>query len=231
MFRKLQVARFCDGWVGRGAVFSCAMGLVGCCQLREPLAKWKPSAKATRLTVIANKPWNDFDYHLRKGRMYRVTARVKTGPCVEPYKDHTLPCTPDGPATALGCLVDAVARDARFPLNPVRLVGPGKIKHLRVLNDWHDEKRRASFLTLIALINRDEQKPYVIGSEREFKAYATGPLTLFSNDWPGGPGKTGDARFQNSGSYKNNHGELEVFIEPIASGGQSGVCCSNTGRP
>ena len=190
-----------------------ALVSIGCSSPTAKNGRIKNSSAGSRFVMCAKEPWNDTGQKLRKDRCYRLTARVKEG---EEYKDDTLPCTPDGPNSFLGRAFNAVGRDATFPLNPVRWIGPGRIKRLRVLHDR--DGKRASFLTLIAAIGRNDREDnvYVIGSGGTFKAHHSGELVVFSNDWPGGPGGEGDpSRFDQSKSYANNHGRLVVTIEEL----------------
>ncbi len=135
--------------------------------------------------------------------------------------DKSIPCSPDGPESFGGHLFDFFIRDARFPLNPAGWGSKlGRVKRLRVLKDR--EGRRASFLTLIAALGKDDREDnvYVIGSGHEFTAHASEELFLFANDWPGGRDKEGDGRFYDeegnlSETYGNNRGELEVTVKAL----------------
>jgi hypothetical protein len=171
-----------------------------------------PSENKT-LEIDPRVPWNHTGFQLEAGHKYLLRAVAVNDAEGHAYADKVIPCTPDGPSGFRGSLFEFVARDARCPLNPFHWLGPGSIKRLRVLND--QTCRRASFLTVMAAVGEDdrEENTFVIGSEREITAHATGELVIFCNDWPGGCGRDGEARFQESRSYCNNRGLIHLTIE------------------
>lgn len=170
-------------------------------------------------SVPSQVPWVKTSCTLKKGDWYRVTAAESRF-----YKDSFIACTAEGPRGALGRMFDRLARSPGR-LNPLRFFGPGITKRLRVLRDQTEERRRASFLTLIATIDKDdtEASAIVIGADRTFQAQRDGVLYLFCNDWPGGVGLDGERRFRNpakSGkkalpTYGNNQGHLNVTVTEI----------------
>lgn len=166
----------------------------------------------SEVTLYPRVPWNHTGVKLEKGRRYRITASIMIDDEKQPYADDRTPCTPAGPIGLKGWILDTFARNPRFPLNPARWLGPGKIKQLRVLLDR--EGTRASFLTVIGCVDEDDtaSNAIVIGWGREIVAYATGELVLFSNDWPGGSG-VGEHRFDGSRSYGNNTGLVRIRVE------------------
>ena len=172
----------------------------------------KPLVSPAEITVDPCEPWNNTSVHLEVGMHYRLTTRAVPGPDGRAYADKTMSCTPDGPVGFKGWLFDFFARDAEFPLNPVHWIGPGKIKRLRVLRDR--DGRRASFLTVVGCIGRDDSmaNTFVMGRECEIVAHASGERVVFSNDWPGGTGNS-EHRFDDSESYDNNHGLILHTIE------------------
>ena len=165
--------------------------------------------------VEPKKPWNATGFQLIAGHIYHLRSNVihdQKGSC---YRDKNVTCNPNGPVGFKGWLLDWLARDARCPLNPANWFGPGKIKRLRVLEDFSGT--RASFLTVIGAIGYDDSREnvFVIGCDRTITAPASGELVVFCNDWPGGPGTTGDDRFKNSKSYFNNKGLIKLTIEAV----------------
>lgn len=150
-----------------------------------------PAHLRSPFAVPASAPWVQTPIFPEKGRWYRITAQIRG----TEYKDWLFPCSPDGPKVPF---LDLLFR-APSAFNPARLVGPGATKRLRILRDATADRRRASFLTLIATIGKSdtEANAIVIGSQRDFQAPSSGPLFLFANDWPGGNGEAGDARFIN----------------------------------
>jgi hypothetical protein len=107
-------------------------------------------------------------------------------------------------------MFDWLVRDARGPLNPVRLIRRDRVKRLRVLNDRFGTK--AHFLTVIGSIGQPseadlESSAFVIGSGCDLVAYANGELFAFANDWPG------DASLPAKDQpYLNNTGRIELSI-------------------
>lgn len=176
---------------------------------------------AVPFEITSTEPWQPTGIDLERGKSYHITSRIGVNGA---YKDGIFPCTPEGPKGCLGKAFDWAARDASSWFNPFRWIGPGAVKRLRVLQDRGDEHsppKRASFLTLIAAIGKDdaEGNVYVIGSERTITAHAHGELVLFANDWPGGPVTEGEERFFDkrtgcmiSKSYRNNRGRLLVTV-------------------
>ena len=174
--------------------------------------------------IIASKvPWNETGIFLEKGKSYRITASPIGK---EAYADDTIPATPSGVTGKKGERFDQLARDASGPGFRAwfvrnfaeHILHEGKIHHLRVLTDA--EGKRATFLTLIAAIGKDDSQKnvHVIGTGSTITARRSGELVLFSNDWPGGSGTEGDARFCCSRTYANNKGSLSVTVKQ-ASGG------------
>jgi len=184
-----------------------------------PIVLNQASSLGKPFVVPSNVPWVETSIRLTKGKRYRISAQESA--C---YKDDVVPCTADGARGLLGWSFDRCVRSPGR-LNLFRYVGPGVTKRLRVLKDESEERRRASFLTLIATIGMDDSKAStrVIGRCREFDAVESGTLFLFCNDWPGGIGTQGENRFRNpakSGAkslptYGNNHGHLSVTVEEI----------------
>ncbi|MBL9152727.1 MAG: hypothetical protein JNK37_09590 [Verrucomicrobiales bacterium] len=174
------------------------------------------SDPVVQLIVSPNEPWVSTDILLAEGDRIRITA-VADGK----YADKGLACDANGPLGKKGRLFDRWFRNPG-PLSPIRWTpGFGAIRHLRVLQDR--DGRRASFLTLIAAIGRDdaESNVRVVGSGADLIAHRAGPLFLFANDWPGGVGEKDDARFFDadghlSKTYSNNEGSLSVTIERLA---------------
>lgn len=179
-----------------------------------------PSSLGEAFVVKANVPWVRTGIELQRGRKYRIEVLESCD-----YRDSGIPCDADGPRGALGFLFDRAAR-APKRLNPFGWTSKqGVTKRLRVLNDGTNEKKRASFLTLIAAIGQDDDQDNVIaiGRCRELTAHKDGSLCLFANDWPGGSGVTGDARYvftEKSGlrtlpTYGNNKGSLVVVVTAV----------------
>lgn len=171
----------------------------------QPKAQFNQS-----FTVDARHPWHQTGLPLIKGESYTITA-VESGQ----YADSSIPCSAAGPKGHLGAAWDWLARDARHWWNIAHWVGPGEVKHLRVLEDA--TKQEASFLTLIAAVGMDDSQGNVItiGACRTFHAPATGELVLFANDWPGL--KRAQCYFNSQGelqskSYRNNKGTLSVTV-------------------
>lgn len=169
------------------------------------------------LQLCSTVPWSDTGIRIHKGQHYTITASASTD-----YKDSIIACDPDGPTGFFGRCFDFVARKPGR-LNPLRWVSfLGAKKSLRVLNDGTADKRRASFLTLIACIGQDDRQANVItiGKGRSFAAHTDGTLYLFVNDWPGGPGCEGEDRFVKTDekgrktlpTYGNNKGYLTVTV-------------------
>ena len=171
--------------------------------------------------IHCNAPWNDTSIRLIKGRRYTISAHT-TGD--EPYSDGrgSLPACPCGVLGSKGRFFDRAGRDATGRGLGSRLVGffagtllnEGPVHRLRVLQDA--DGNTAHFMTLIAATGHDDgmDNVYVIGHGRTFTARHGGKLSLFSNDWPGGPGTVGDERFRCSRTYANNTGLLEVTVQP-----------------
>lgn len=156
-------------------------------------------------------PWNLTGYQLKAGKTYRFTA-VTNGTDGHPYSDASHLCDANGPTGCGGWWFDFRLRHPSW-LSPIRWFGPGAVRKLRVLKD--QTETRASFLTVIGAIGMDDSKSnvFVIGHERLFKAHKDGELVVFCNDWPGGCGKSGDARFANSPTYANNTGLIRLKVE------------------
>lgn len=183
----------------------------GCRHLPNPMNDIV--APGQSFDINPRQPWNLTGLQMQKGERYHFRAEAGPDACGRPYLDKSMPCTPDGPVGAKGRFFDWLARDARCPLNPAGWFGPGAVKHLRVLQDRTG--RRASFLTVVGVIGRDDrpENAFVIGREREVVAHADGELVVFCNDWPGGTGLTGEARFADSKSYANNCGMIRLTVE------------------
>jgi len=166
------------------------------------------------VSIDPTNPWNETRCQLQAGHQYLFTAEVDTK--FGPYLDKTIPCTPDGPSNSKGRFMDWLARDARHWWNPAHWIGPGKVKRLRVLED-PESHIKAHFLTIIGAIGMDDsgKNVFVIGSRRRKIIHADGPLYVFSNDWPGGPGEAGPCRFENSESYANNKGRIILTVQDL----------------
>jgi hypothetical protein len=183
---------------------------------RSPKMNTASTKRGEPILLSAKTVWHFTGRQLEEGKVYRISSVVAPG---EPYLDKNVPCTPEGPVGRKGRFFDWLARDARAWYHPLRWLGPGRIKRLRVLTDR--SQQRASFLTLIGTIRTGAEPDdsaahvFVIGPGREIKAPATGELVIFANDWPGGPGTEGDARFTDSKTYENNRGALKVTVEEI----------------
>lgn len=176
-----------------------------------------PASFGKPFIVDAREPWSETGLPLVKGWRYCITCVASPD-----YKDSLLSCTAAGPKGAFGGFFDNVARDVRTPLSPVWWLGPGEVKHLRVLED--STGTRAHFLTAIAAVGRDDkpENVIVIGDGRCFEAPASGQLVLFANDWPGLKHKpqAPDDYYSSDGgrvlsrSYINNKGTLTVTVTP-----------------
>jgi hypothetical protein len=164
------------------------------------------------VTIDPRKPWNPTRFQLQAGRTYHFEAAAEKDAAGHDYQDSTIPCTPNGPCGFKGWLFDKVVRDARLHINPFHWFGPGKIKRVRVLKDR--DGHRATFLTVIGAVGTNDARENVIGSGRDVTAHASGELVVFCNDWPGGKGASGDARFADSITYMNNRGQIRLSIEP-----------------
>jgi len=166
------------------------------------------------VTIDPRKPWNHTQFELQAGRTYHFEATAEKDDAGHDYQDSTIPCTPDGPCGFKGWLFDKVVRDARLYINPFRWFGPGRIKRVRALKDR--DGHRATFLTVIGAVGANDAREnvFVIGRGRDVTAHASGELVVFCNDWPGGKGTSGDARFTDSITYANNRGQIRLSIEP-----------------
>jgi hypothetical protein len=162
-------------------------------------------------------PWVKTSLTLDKGATYQIIAEASPD-----YRDAIVPADADGVRGLGGKLFDLSARRARW-WNPFTWSSRlGVSKQLRVLRDGTSERRRATFLTLIASIGPEDrpENTIVVGRGRAFVAPEQGTLYLFANDWPGGEGTAGDARYvrtKKDGSrvmptYGNNQGHLTVTI-------------------
>jgi hypothetical protein len=154
--------------------------------------------------------WNATGIHLESGKDYHIEAHALPDQWGRAYSDQGLPCTPDGASTLIGKMFDWLARDARGPLNLIRLIRRDRVKHLRVLSDRFGKK--AHFLTVIGSIGQPseadlERSAFVIGSACDLVAYATGELFAFSNDWPGD-----DSLPDKDQPYLNNTGRIELSV-------------------
>jgi hypothetical protein len=170
--------------------------------------------------VPSNVPWIQTSLPCKTGRWYRIRAEASPD-----YQDKTIRCTADGPVGWMGGLFGYFGR-APGSLSPLRYIsGLGVTKRLRVLRDETPERRRASFLTLIACIGMNDsgRDVVVIGTAREFQATRDGEFWLFANDWPGGVGLAGEDRFRNPNAtgcealptYGNNQGHLAVTVDEL----------------
>lgn len=190
-------------------LLSCA--LAGCCMTPPVHPIETRTAPGAVIRVSAQTPWHDSGFDVVAGREYHVTATLDPA---EPYKDSRFACTLEGP-TGCGRWIMGLFRDATSPWNPFHWTPClGSIKRLRVLRDA--DGLPAHFLTAIASVDRSEAVTdvYKIGDGRTIRPRRSGRLFFFANDWPGGPGETGDARFENSKTYANNRGAFVIRIEP-----------------
>jgi len=206
--------------------FGVFIGLTSCFAIRSTMGTELPilirtgSSLGEAFDVPSRVPWIQTAIHLEKGEWYRITA-VES--CC--FKDSFIKCTVNGPKGISGGVFDRLVRSPSR-LNLFKYIGPGKTKRLRVLRDQTEQRRRASFLTLIASIGKDdsEEGAIVIGGDRTFLAPKSGTLYLFCNDWPGGVGLDEEMRFRNpakSGpkalpTYGNNQGHLNVTVSKVS---------------
>lgn len=171
--------------------------------------------------VQADRPWSATGIMLQKGEAYEIQVTHE-----HDYRDSYMRCNANGPKGLLGWLFDRSGRSPGVwnPLSWRNNFGP--VKRLRVLRDGTPDKRRASFLTLIATIGSDDrsENAITIGKGRRFEAHADGELHLFANDWPGGVEPSGPNRFRDprkSGrkalpTYGNNNGHLKVVVTSLS---------------
>jgi len=206
--------------------FAWIIGLTSCFAILStmgselPTVVEKGSKFGESFDVPSRVPWIKTAIQLKRGEWYRITAEASG--C---YRDSFVACTANGPRGLLGSAFDRLVRSPSR-LNLFRYFGPGITKRLRVLHDQTEQRRRASFLTLIASISKDdsEEGAIVIGGDRTFQASKSGTLYLFCNDWPGGVGLDEEMRFRNpakSGrkalpTYGNNQGHLTVTITEVS---------------
>lgn len=200
------------------ALFGVGAMLLFCsCSHCPPLSTLPPDVETERSAGVfeldPRKPWKVTDYDLQAGAVYEFTAVAAPDDQGRPYSDASIACTPDGPVGFRGRRFDWTFRNPCCPFNPVTWFGPGAIKRLRVLHDQNGT--RASFLTVIGAVGTNDaaENVFVIGSHAVIRARDSGRLVLFANDWPGGPGKCGEARFENSVTYANNHGRVQVTVK------------------
>ena len=181
--------------------------------IRKP-AHALPGSKPNEFIIAPWQPWNLTGFRLEAGKKYVFTARAEPDEHGFDYSDASHRCSPDGPMGFGGRLFDFRFRNPHF-YNPLRWLGPGRNPELRVLKDR--TCKRASFLTVIGAIGMNDCQcnVFVIGSQRTYTAHATGELVVFCNDWPGGCGATGDARFSNSPTYANNTGLIRLTVEEV----------------
>lgn len=198
--------------------WSCCLLVATAAMSNEPVITHQVHAQLDRpFSVCPRHPWIKTAIQLKKGETYTISA-VASGD----YKDLVIPANADGVRGLPGKVFDLSARTARWwnPLTWSKRLGV--TKRLRILRDGSSEHRRATFLTLIATIGQDDrpENSIVIGKERRFVAHQDGPLYLFANDWPGGTGTEGDARYlrtkkdgtKEMPTYDNNNGTLTVTV-------------------
>jgi len=208
-----------SGYVRTIYLFLCLTSLAANMSAATPDTHEAHARLNAPFTVPSAIPWTSTGIQLKKGQTCCIKAEAS-----DDYRDKTLPCDANGPLGPLGWLVDKIGRRPGF-LNPLRYTRKlGVTKELRVLRDGTTEKRRASFLTLIATIGQCDSKAHTItiGSGREFIVPEDGELYLFPNDWPGGSEKSGPYRFTDRKTgvrttYGNNQGQLTVTVTILPS--------------